>query len=141
MIFSLVFLISSVHHSQCITILNWFVRDNAHTLNAIPLTIFYFISVIWWISSSSNASLSSNTLADLFQFFSILSDLKCYRRHLFKLYKSQRRSQKRAVKKKHFFQITKYIFSNCKMHFFSFWPFLLHWCITFSFYFFSNWMI
>jgi hypothetical protein len=33
----------------------------------------------WERKETSNASISSNTLANLFQFFSILSDLKCYR--------------------------------------------------------------
>jgi hypothetical protein len=52
--------------------------------------------------SSNVVSLSSNTLADLFQFFSILSDLKCYRSTFSSFYKSSFKCKaKGAAKKEH----------------------------------------
>jgi len=59
---------------------------------------------------SSNTSLSPNILADFSQFFSILSDLKCYRsasqalQIIFEM-QSQRSNQKRSVKKIRFFEL------------------------------------
>jgi hypothetical protein len=81
------------------------------------------------IIQHKSISLSSNTLPDLSQFFSILTDLKCYR----SAFSSSTNHLWNAKPKEQ--QERKCVFSNCKTCFFfqfsSLWPLLLYQCINF----------
>jgi hypothetical protein len=75
-------------------------------------------------------------LTYLSQFFSILSDLKCYRNAFSRSKKSvltckaKRTTKKKKSKKNTFFRIAKHVFN----YFSSFGPFLFHRCMHFSFF-------